>query len=103
MVDGGTFYWVLAAFLVWVYQVTRGVDGGHIEVVFVSVSRFSPSALATDRQKFTWSGDSGTLSDEGLTWTCLKTGNIYIILLYTTIYTYITYRDIILSGVEWAQ
>jgi hypothetical protein len=69
-------------------------------VVFVSVSRFSPSALATDRQKFTWSGDSATLSDEGLTWTCLKTGNIYIILLYTHIYTYITYRDIILSGVE---
>ena len=66
------------------------------------MSRFSPSALATDRQKFTWSGDSGTLSDEGLTWTCLKTGNIYIyiILLYTHIYTYITYRDIILSGVE---
>ena len=69
-------------------------------MVFVSVSRFSPSALATDRQKFQWSGDSGTLSDEGLTWTCLKTGNIYIILLYTHIYTYITYRDIILSGVE---
>ena len=46
-------------------------------MVFVSVSRFSPSALATDRQKFMWSIDR-TLSDEGLTWTCLKTGNIYI-------------------------